>query len=248
MKQCPSCRTTYTDDTLRYCLADGSSLVAHDEEATFVRNSVAEPTVMLGRDLPVRVDIEQAEIATRVVSLPRTNSAVEPQRSSGALFKVLMVVIGLGILAALVVVAGGLIYFNSKNEVSVLKNENGKATATPTPGKDDNEELREQIANLAKKLDEQKKTSNQANVPLKLPGRSTTTTSATVNSPGDGFLALRSLPNSEAGDRIAKIPHGARIAIGACGPVITPVKRSGRWCQATYDGLDGWVFDAYLSY
>ncbi|MEQ1646623.1 MAG: hypothetical protein ABL959_24425, partial [Pyrinomonadaceae bacterium] len=63
MKQCPSCRTTYTDDTLRYCLADGSSLVAHDDEATFVRNSVAEPTVMLGRDSPVRVDIEQAEIA-----------------------------------------------------------------------------------------------------------------------------------------------------------------------------------------
>lgn len=248
MKQCPSCRTTYTDDTLLYCLADGSLLVAHDNEATFVRNSVADPTVILGRASPVRVDIEQAEIPTRVISQPRTNSAVEPQRSSGALFKVLIVVVGLGILAALVVVAGGLIYFNSKTEMATLTPANSKAIATPTPGKDENEELREQIANLAKKLDEQKKLSNQANVPLKLPNRSTTTTSATVNSPGDGFLALRSLPNSEAGERITKIPHGARIAIGACGPVITPVKRSGRWCQATYNGLEGWVFDAYLTY
>ncbi|MEQ1645696.1 MAG: hypothetical protein ABL959_19760, partial [Pyrinomonadaceae bacterium] len=98
MKQCPSCRTTYTDDTLLYCLADGSLLVAHDDEATFVRNSVADPTVILGRASPVRLDIEQAEIPTRVVSQTRTNSAVEPQRSSGALFKVLIGMIGLGIL------------------------------------------------------------------------------------------------------------------------------------------------------
>lgn len=248
MKQCPSCRTTYTDDTLLFCLADGSSLVAHDEETTFVRSSLAEPTVMLGRDSPVRVDIEQAEIPTRVVSHPRTYSAAEPQRSSGILLKVLMGVIGIGILAALAVVAGGLIYFNSKTDTATLTTANSKGAASPTPGKDENEELREQIANLAKKLDEQKKMSNQANVPLKLPDRSTTTTSATVNSPGDGFLALRSLPNSEAGERIARIPHGARITIGACGPVITPVKRRGRWCQATYNGLDGWVFDAYLTY
>ena len=26
MKQCPTCRTTYTDESLRFCLADGSSL------------------------------------------------------------------------------------------------------------------------------------------------------------------------------------------------------------------------------
>lgn len=247
MKQCPSCRTTYTDNTLLYCLADGSGLLALDDgESTVVRSSNAEPTIELGRNSPVRVDIGQAEIPTRVVSHSRPDP--EAQKSSGILFKVLIVLIGLGIFAALILVAGGLIYMNSKNDVVSSSNTNGKPTATATPVMDENEDLREQIANLSKRLEEQKKSANLANVPLKLPGRMTTTTTATVNSPGDGFLALRTLPSSEAGDRITKIPHGARIAIGACGPVVTPVKRSGRWCQASYSGLDGWVFDAYLNY
>jgi hypothetical protein len=241
MKQCPSCRTTYTDDTLTYCLADGSVLRSLDDgESTIVRDSTGEPTV--------RIEVEHVETPTRVVDRPRITSSVEPRRSSGTLWKVLVVLIGLGILTSLLIVAGGLIYLNSKTDTALLPTPNIKTTASPTPAKDENEELREQIANLAKKLDEQKRSSNQANAPLKLPGRSATTTSATVNSPGDGFLALRSLPNSEAGERIAKIPHGARVTIGACGPVVTPVKRSGRWCQATYNGLDGWVFDAYLTY
>jgi len=249
MKQCPSCRTTYTDDTLRYCLADGSALTATDDgESTIARSSGGEPTFVMGQDRQIRVDVGHAEIPTRVVDQPRVTAPVEPQGSSGTLWKVLVVIIGLGILVALMVVAGGLIYLNSKSDTALLTTPSTKTTASPTPAKDENEELREQIANLAKKLDEQKRSSNQANVPLKLPGRSATTTSARVNSPGDGFLALRSLPNSDAGERIAKIPHGAAVAVGACGPVITPVKRSGRWCQATYNGLDGWVFDAYLTY
>ncbi len=222
-----------------YCLADGSVLNALDG---------GESTVVMGHDPKVRIDIERPETSTRVVEQPRITASAEPRRSSGTLWKVLAAVVGLGIILALLVVAGGLIYFNTRPDRSSLNAPNSKPSASPTPAKDENEELREQIANLAKKLDEQKRVSNQVNVPIKLPGRSTTTTSATVNSPGDGFLALRSLPNSEAGERLAKIPHGARVTLGACGPVVTPVKRSGRWCQATYNGLDGWVFDAYLTY
>lgn len=249
MKQCPSCRTTYTDETLRYCLADGSSLTATDDgESTIVRSSIGEPTVVMGEDRQIRVDVGHAEIPTRVVDQPRVTATAEPRGSPGTLWKVLVVIIGLAILVALMVVAGGLIYLNSKSDTALLATPNTKTNASPTPLKDENEELREQIANLAKRLDEKRRSSNQANVPFKLPGRPTTTTSARVNSPGDGFLALRSLPNSEAGERIAKIPHGAVVAVGACGPVLTPVKRSGRWCQATYNGLDGWVFDAYLTY
>jgi ketosteroid isomerase-like protein len=46
MKRCPTCNRTYTDDTLRFCLQDGSSLVADsqagaasDPEATLVNSS-----------------------------------------------------------------------------------------------------------------------------------------------------------------------------------------------------------------
>ena len=76
----------------------------------------------------------------------------------------------------------------------------------------------------------------------------TDTKTARVDSPGDGFLALRKLPHSEIGERIAKIPHGATVEVGVCGPVVRPVNRAGRWCQASYNGQTGWVFDAYLVY
>ena len=32
MKQCPSCRTTYTDESLSFCLADGTPLTEMAEE------------------------------------------------------------------------------------------------------------------------------------------------------------------------------------------------------------------------
>jgi hypothetical protein len=41
MKRCPSCNTTYSDDTLAYCLSDGTPLYSgkgYDSEATLVAN------------------------------------------------------------------------------------------------------------------------------------------------------------------------------------------------------------------
>jgi hypothetical protein len=234
MKQCPACRTTYTDQTLRYCLADGSVLNdVSDEQATVVRTP------------GVRVEIPRENAQT---ALP---PAVQPTvPASSGMFKVAVVVIGLGILAVVAVAAGTFIYFNLRGTESApnINGKDAKTTASPTPAKDDKDELRDQIANLERQLNEQKKTKQPANIPLSMPRQSATTTTARANSPSDGFLALRSLPSSELGDRILKIPHGATVTIGACGPVIRPVSRSGRWCQASYNGTSGWVFDAYLIY
>ena len=256
MKQCPSCRTTYTDETLRFCLADGSVLDAVDaEQSTLVRSSgirPAEPTVIMGKDAGVRVDIPSVASANAgqqqrsVLASPGTSGA-----SSGTIFKIVTIVISLGILALLLVgVAGGVFYFSSGKGEPPANAANAKQqpSASPAPTKEDRDELRDQIANLEKRLDEQKKSGQTADAPIKLPNRSTTTATARVDSPGDGFLALRTLPSSEMGDRILKIPHGSTVVIGACGPVITPVKRRGRWCQASYNGYDGWLFDAYLVY
>jgi len=248
MKQCPSCLTTYTDDTLRYCLADGTALnTPDDEQSTVVRSSATgsgdEDTVAMGWATPVRVDIPQTVIRPKGIEDRRPP---EPAGSSGTLFKVLMVVIGIGILAVLGVATVGLIYFNSgKSEPEA--NVAISRTPLPSPTPDNAAELREQIANLEKRLNEQKAANRVPNTATNIPMPSTTT-SGRVDSPGDGFLALRSLPNSEAGERILKIPHGASVTIGACGPVMTPVKRSGRWCQASYNGRSGWVFDAYIIY
>lgn len=44
MKTCPTCHQTYADDTLKYCLADGSVLFApHDPDATIVMDPPAPP-------------------------------------------------------------------------------------------------------------------------------------------------------------------------------------------------------------
>jgi hypothetical protein len=252
MKQCPVCGTTYTDTTLRYCLADGNMLTdAGGEQPTLVRQGgspAGEETIAIGRDggqMRVEIPLETSQLRP-----PATfqSSALPPASASGGIFKIIMVIIGLGIFAVIAVAAGTFIYFNVRPSANSAANTEVKASASPTPVRNEREELRDQIANLERLLNEQKKAKQSANIPLKIPDQSTTRTPARVDSPGDGFLALRTLPSSSAGDRVLKIPHGGKVSVGACGPVIRPVSRAGRWCQATYNGYSGWVFDAYLVY
>lgn len=251
MKQCPACKTTYTDQTLRYCLADGSVLTdMTDEQSTVIRSAgvpIAENTAVLGGQMRVEIPTQASQTAPQTVFQPATAAQAG---SSGNVFKVLMVIIGLGIFTVIAVAAGVFIYFNVKTQQPAPNAANSavKTAASPTPAKNDTDELRDQIANLEKLLNEQKKTNQPANIPLKIPDQSKTRVSASVDSPSDGFLALRTLPSSDFGERILKIPHGAKVSVGACGPVVRPVSRSGRWCQATYNGYSGWVFDAYLVY
>lgn len=239
MKQCPSCRSTYTDETLRYCLADGTTLTDSSEEQTIVNTarSISAETEVLHRGEQLRVEIP-SNSRESVPSMP-----AGPPTNSAAFLKILLVIAVLGILVLAVAGVAGLIYYNSSSGGTIANNARS-VTETPTP--DQTGELRDQIANLERRIREQRNTKVPANTSATTTDRNTRI--ARVNSPGDGFLALRTLPNSESGERIAKIPHGAEISIGYCGPVVTPVRRSGRWCQATYNGSSGWVFDAYLIY
>ena len=231
MKRCPKCGTTYTDETLRFCLADGSVL----EHAAVAAGG------------QMRVEIPQP--APR----PNYEPATPTEKGGPSVLKILLVVALFGGLIVIGIAgAGALIYFNKDTktaEPNAAKKEDIRPATTPAAANSDTDKLREQIANLEKRLDEQMKSGQPSNVPLSIPDMpKTATTTATVNSPDDGFLALRTLPNSEMGSRIMKIPHGATVSIGACGPSVRPVKRAGRWCQARYDGQTGWVFDAYLIY
>jgi hypothetical protein len=56
---------------------------------------------------------------------------------------------------------------------------------------------------------------------------------ATVNTPGDGFLALRSEPSTKQGVRPGKIPHGTLLDLGGC------VRHSAtqRWCIPSTRGF-----------
>ena len=120
-------------------------------------------------------------------------------------------------------------------------------TKSPTP--DEAAILKEKIANLEKKVQEQK-TSTPS-----IPTISNSTVSQTpqsnritarANSPGDGFLALRTGPSAETGERIMKIPHGATITVLSCLPKASGKK--GRWCRVEYNGNIGWAFDSYMIY
>ncbi len=247
MKQCPVCKTNYTDDTLSFCLSDGQQLVALPDDFPTVVNRTGEPTAVFGQGDKMRVEIPQP-----VISQPAAAAASVPAPASGGGFKVFIGALAvILVLAAIVVVAGLAIYFGSRGGDVTSKNTvNRTATPTPQPSPttDDGGELRKQIANLEKRLNEQKNSNRLANIQNTIPNQPTSSITARVNSPSDGFLALRSLPNSEAGERIMKIPHGATVSIGACGPVTRPANRSGRWCQASYNGYSGWVFDAYVTY
>jgi hypothetical protein len=235
MKQCPVCKTNYADDSLSFCLADGTPLIdAADEEPTVVRP--------IAKDA-LRVDLPTAE----PVIAPKP--APSPSGSSAMWLKIAIAVVVLGIVAVGAVgLAGLVVYYNT-----------GGGTPTPTPGTPtpkptatatpdiEKERLKDEIANIQRRLEEQKKNADIRNENDDDERGSSIT--ATVDSPNDGFLALRNRPNAEHGERIARIPHGAEVEILNCEKTaVTIGGRSGRWCQVDYNGQTGWVFDGWLAY
>ena len=65
---------------------------------------------------------------------------------------------------------------------------------------------------------------------------------ASVNTPGDGFLALRSEPSIRRGKRLLKIPHNTVLTLEEC----VTSEADGRWCRTGFQGEVGWVFERYL--
>lgn len=233
MKQCPLCGTTYTDPSLSFCLADGAALTVAEQE-TVVRSAAGQG---------MRVDIPPEAAAARFTATP-------PASSSSGAFKVLLVVLGLGILVVLLALIGTVVYYNTRSERAGDPTD-GVKTPAPSPAastRNEADDLRDQIADLQKQLAEQKSPpAANSRVPIPAMRSTSLTTSARVNSPGDGFLALRSLPSSTVGERILKIPHGASVSVGACGPTVRGI-HPGRWCQARYGGSTGYIYDYYVVY
>lgn len=212
---CPKCNTSYTDESLRFCLSDGAALVgSQDESATVVRKGTAT-----------------------------VNSA-----GTGTWLKAIigLVIVGfLGIAAA--GLAGALYYYNSGGSKTAEVKPTVTPMPLPTPTTDaEKQRLQDELANLQKKLENQRNTPTTPNPP---PDEHDEMVTARVNSPGDGFLALRDAPDAKNGARLAKIPHGAVIEIDDCEQTRVAVDgRTGRWCMVTYHGMGGWVFDAWLDY
>ncbi len=177
MKKCPVCKTTYTDDSLNFCLTDRGALFFVSDE---------EETRMVSFDSNPARNVSQETL---------------PERSGGKSKTVSFLI---GLLAVVILAFIGVVAF------ILLK---------PTAEKPVNTNQNQSV------------------------------NTARVNSPGDGFLALRSQPDSENGNRITKIPHGASVNVLSCqSPAVKIGSRTGRWCQVTYNGQSGWAFDAWLDY
>jgi hypothetical protein len=242
MKRCPACGTTYTDATLTFCLADGSRL-----EETLD----SDPTLISGKE-KMRVDIPST-----VRTPPRPVHTEPPAKSSaGTWVKVFLGIFALGVLLIAVIgIAGAVFYFSSGTATS---GNNAVAVKSPTPAPsptvdEEKKRLEDELANVQRRLDETKKAATPNTNPF--PDSNTdadpsdSLAVATVNSPNDGFLALRTEPDPDTGTRIAKIPHGAQVVVAMCQDArVTIGGRTGKWCLVGWDNYVGWVFDPFLTY
>lgn len=168
------------------------------------------------------------------------------------MLKIVAAVLILGFLGLLGLgAAGTLFYLNSGSTNVVIASPTPTPVPTrspaPTPTPDiDEERLEKELANLKKQLEDALNPSPTKTPPgFSSDGHPT----ARVNSPGDGYLALRSEPDAEMGERLAQIPHGSVITLENCEKEMVKIGgRTGRWCMVTYRGQTGWVFDAWLDY
>lgn len=237
MKLCPKCNTRYSDDSLRFCLTDGTSLIP---------TSSAEKTVeMSGGTNQMRLDIPMQSVPTVVSPVKTQTEAVRSGINPWFIF--------LPLLAFLFLIVVGLLgYILLKPETVVVSNTSTPTpTATATPDKE-TAALKEELESLKKQIEDQKNPSKNDSATRSFPTQNppaAVAQIARVNSPNDGFLALRNAPDAEIGDRLAKIPHGTSVEIIGCQKKSMIVSnRRGRWCRANYNGQSGWVFDAWLDY
>lgn len=248
MKQCPTCTTSYADDTLRFCLEDGTPLVDTPEQETVVRlgerESYDTEILPANKTTPgggsTRVDIPGASHGS--------TTPITVQTSGGGGFPWGKLVIALLAVGVIAVVGAGLLgvafYVGSRNNAGVAT---PTPQATPTPD-DEKKRLEDEVAKLKKKVEETSGTNSNDSDSGDFSDIPNFGGTAEVNSPKDGFLALRNLPNVQFGNMIAKIPHGTVISILVCSDdTVTIDTRSGHWCMVSYQEQVGWVFDAWLN-
>jgi hypothetical protein len=245
MKQCPTCKNTYTDDSLAFCLSDGTALVSPQTEEVTQQLSAANN--------PIRVNI-----APETSPNAFTPAFQQPQPKGGKGW-LIGLLIGLFLLAVAVIGGVGALVYMKNGEVkpvavienkvdnkSVANTQPVANSATPTP--DETAAMKQKLAELEKQIKEQKgKVPTVPSLPnAPAPPKVPTVTTARVNSPGDGFLALRTGPSSQTGERIMEIPHGATVTVLACQSAAKGKK--GKWCKVNYNGNAGWAFDGFLIY
>lgn len=144
MKYCPNCQTRYTDDTLKFCLQDGTPLAADSEDSLpTVAFDEAETVVTPKQVERLPVDTPEAYAQNLEQSRETRVSPVQtaPPRKSGTLPVVLLTALATLLLGA-AGIAAWLYLRNNRNEVAgntvsnnqvVNSNSNTKSNAKNSP-------------------------------------------------------------------------------------------------------------------
>ena len=111
MKRCPACSRTYADDSLRFCLEDGTPLIADQSDAPTITTPAAEapPTVAYGARVPPvipgspagtpRSDATPASPAWTPTPIPKQKRKVWPW-VLGAF--ILLCILGVGLIVVII--------------------------------------------------------------------------------------------------------------------------------------------------
>ncbi len=121
MKYCPSCQSTYTDESLRFCLQDGTGLVGGDSGNYRTQELDERETVV--RKNPVTFDLEQDQVFATQPEVKRSNPLL-----IAILTALGMCVVFGGIAAVLLLVS----YSSSTNDVSNLNSNHATPIVMPT--------------------------------------------------------------------------------------------------------------------
>jgi hypothetical protein len=123
MKVCPQCRTEYTDDTLKYCLQDGTPLENSPNMITSPDfNTESETVVSPKRVEPIRFDPPSSFQSSQSDWEPNQPVVIErePKKSNTPM------IVALTILGTILLLglggAGAWLYFNNKKTVAVVNN------------------------------------------------------------------------------------------------------------------------------
>jgi hypothetical protein len=251
MKQCPVCKSVYTDESLSFCLNDGAALTAPSlsSEVTQQMSFGSNET----REYPPPVHSEFQSGTPTQTSVPRNTTQTEKK---GINSLAILAAVGLLFIIAIAGITAAYFALIRQDNQTVVSQTN----STPVQNNNSNEtaELKKELERLKKQVEEQKTAKTNPTTPTTPtftttpPTTSTppvkTTVAARVNSPNDGFLALRTAPSVKSGSQILQIPHGATVTVIDCQGYSTIGNRRGRWCRVNYDGQQGWSFDAFLVY
>jgi hypothetical protein len=128
MKYCPSCQTTYTDDSLRFCLEDGNSLLVYSSENSQEQTLAFNETETVVRQNRMPLDWEQSQV-TRLATLQP-----EVKKSNAPLIVVLTalmmcVIFGGAAIVWLLMLSGS----SDEKVLSNLHNSSYNTTVLPTP-------------------------------------------------------------------------------------------------------------------